>query len=135
MNNKIEGMTESTLEKIKEAVNADMVIGKPITSDSGTVVIPVSKLSYGFAAGGSDFTSEKSKERDLFGGGSGAGVSITPTAFLVISGDDVKLLQVESFTGALDRIISMTPDIVDRIGNFIKKRKDKDKNEKSKESK
>ncbi|MBR2579417.1 MAG: GerW family sporulation protein [Clostridia bacterium] len=124
--NKIEGMTESTLEKIKEVVNADMVIGKPITSESGTVVIPVSKLSYGFAAGGSDFTSEKNKEKDLFGGGSGAGVSITPTAFLVISGDDVKLLQVESFTGALDRVISMTPDIVDRIGNFIKKRKNKD---------
>ncbi|MDO4199392.1 MAG: GerW family sporulation protein [Clostridia bacterium] len=125
MNNKIEGMTQNTLEKIKEVVNADMVIGKPITSEGGTVVIPVSKLSYGFAAGGSDFTSEKNKEKDLFGGGSGAGVSITPTAFLVISGDDVKLLQVESFTGAIDRVISMTPDIVDRIGNFIKKRKDK----------
>lgn len=123
--NKIEGMTQGTLEKIKEAVNADMVIGKPITSESGTIIIPVSKLSYGFAAGGSDFTSEKNKERDLFGGGSGAGVSITPTAFLVISGDDVKLLQIESFTGALDRVISMTPDIVDRIGNFIKKRKNK----------
>lgn len=131
MNNKIEGMTESTLEKIKEVVNADMVIGKPITSESGTVVIPVSKLSYGFAAGGSDFTSEKNKERDLFGGGSGAGVSITPTAFLVISGDDVKLLQVESFTGALDRVISMTPDIVDRIGKFIKKRRDKSEENKN----
>lgn len=128
MNNKIEGMTQNTLEKIKEVVNADMVIGKPITSEGGTVVIPVSKLSYGFAAGGSDFTSEKNKEKDLFGGGSGAGVSITPTAFLVISGDDVKLLQVESFTGAIDRVISMTPDIVDRIGNFIKKRKDKGNN-------
>ena len=134
MENKIEKMTESTLAKIKEAVNADMVIGKPITSESGTVVIPVSKLSYGFAAGGSDFTSDKNKEKDLFGGGSGAGVSITPTAFLVISGDDVKLLQVESFTGALDRIISMTPDIVDRIGNYIKKRKNKDSKD-SKEDK
>ncbi len=126
MNNKIEGMTENTLEKIKEVVNADMVIGKPITSEGGgTVVIPVSKLSYGFAAGGSDFTCEKNKERDLFGGGSGAGVSITPTAFLVISGDDVKLLQIESFTSAIDRVISMTPDIVERIGKFLKKRKSK----------
>jgi len=130
MNNKIEGMTESTLEKIKEVVNADMVIGKPITSEGGTVVIPVSKLSYGFAAGGSDFTSEKNKERDLFGGGSGAGVSITPTAFLVISGDDVKLLQVESFTGAVDRIISMAPDIVDRIGKFLKKKRKNKSDEK-----
>ena len=75
--------------------------------------------------GGSDFTSEKNKERDLFGGGSGAGVSITPTAFLVISGDDVKLLQIESFTSAIDRVISMTPDIVERIGKFLKKRKSK----------
>ena len=129
MDNKIEAMTKNTLEKIKEAVNADMIIGKPITSENGTVVIPVSKLSYGFAGGGSDFTSEKNKDKDLFGGGSGAGVSITPVAFLVISEGDVKLLQVESFTGALDRIISMTPDIIDKIGNYIKKRKNKDKND------
>ena len=81
-----------------------------------------------------DFTSENNKGKDLFGGGSGAGVSITPTAFLVILGDDVKLLQVESFTGALDRIISMTPDIVDRIGNFIKKRKNKDNNDNKEEN-
>ena len=129
MDNKIEAMTKNTLEKIKEAVNADMIIGKPITSENGTVVIPVSKLSYGFAGGGSDFTSEKNKDKDLFGGGSGAGVNITPVAFLVISEGDVKLLQVESFTGALDRIISMTPDIIDKIGNYIKKRKNKDKND------
>ena len=127
MSNKIEGMTENTFAKIKEVVNADMVIGKPITSEDGTVIIPVSKISYGFAAGGSDMVSNKNADRELFGGGSGAGVSIVPVAFLVIKNDDVKLLQVESFTGALDRVISMTPDIVDRIGKFIKERKDKDK--------
>lgn len=132
MSNKIEGMTENTLEKIKEIANADTIIGKSIISDDGTVIIPVSKVSYGFATGGSDFTSEKNVEKDMFGGGSGAGVSIVPVAFLVISNGDVKILQVESFTGALDRVISMAPDIVDRIGKFLDKRKNK-KDEKNKE--
>lgn len=123
MSNKIEGMTENTLEKIKEMANADTIIGKSIVSDDGTVIIPVSKVSYGFASGGSDFTSEKNVNKDMFGGGSGAGISIVPVAFLVIGNGDVKLLQVESFTGALDRIISMAPDVVDRIGKFLDKRK------------
>ena len=121
MSNKIEGLMNSSLEKIKEIVNADTIIGKSITTDDGTVVIPVSKVSYGFASGGSDFSSKTSN--DMFGGGNGAGVSIVPVAFLVISGNDVKLLQIESFSSSLDRIISMTPDIIDKINNAIKKRK------------
>lgn len=127
MSNKIEGMMDSTVNKIKEIVNADTIIGKSITTSDGTVVIPVSKVTYGFASGGSDFSTSKSADKELFGGGNGAGVSIIPVAFLVVSDGDVKLLQVESFSGALDRIISMTPDIVDKIGNAIKKRKNKNK--------
>ena len=125
MSNKIEGMTENTLAKIKEMANADTIIGKSIIAEDGTVIIPVSKVSYGFASGGSDFTSEKNVSKDMFGGGSGAGISIVPVAFLIISKEGVKLLQVESFTGALDRIISMTPDIVDRVGKFLDKHKSK----------
>lgn len=123
MNENIEKLTNSTLEKIKEIVNADTIIGKSITTQDGTVIIPVSKVSYGFASGGSDFCSGKSDVKDMFGGGNGAGVSIVPVAFLVVSGEDVKLLQVESFNSSIDRIIAMAPEIVDKIGNAIKKRK------------
>lgn len=126
MSTKVEGMTNNTLEKIKETVNADTIIGKSIVTDDGTVIIPVSKVTYGFAAGGSDFASQKHIDKDMFGGGSGAGVSIIPIAFLVVSNGDVKLLQVESFNGALDRIIAMAPDVIDRVGKAIKKHKNKD---------
>lgn len=125
MSNKIEEIMDSTLEKIKEMVNTDTVIGNPITTAEGVMIIPVSKVTYGYAAGGSDFASAKSANKDMFGGGNGAGVSIIPVAFLVVNGGDVKLLQVESFSGALDRIIAMTPDVVDKISNAIKKRKER----------
>lgn len=125
MSNKIENLMDSALEKIKSIVNANTVIGESITTPDGTVVIPVSKVSYGFASGGSDFSTKDSK--DMFGGGNGAGVNIVPVAFLVISEGDVKLLQVESFNTTLDRIIAMTPDIVDKISKAIKKKREEKK--------
>ncbi len=131
MSNKIDGLMDGALNKIKEIVNADTIIGKAITTEEGTVVIPVSKVSYGFASGGSDFSSKHSENKDMFGGGNGAGVSIVPVAFLVISGGDVKLLQVESFSSSLDRIIAMTPELVDKIVSAIKKRKKDGNSEKN----
>jgi len=131
MSSKIEGLMDGALNKIKEIVTADTIIGKAITTDEGTVVIPVSKVSYGFASGGSDFSSKHSENKDMFGGGNGAGVSIVPVAFLVISGGDVKLLQVESFSSSLDRIIAMTPELVDKIVSAIKKRKKDGNSEKN----
>jgi len=133
MSNKIEGMMNCSVDKMKEIINADTIIGKSITTPDGTMVIPVSKVTYGFASGGSDFASSNCKDKEMFGGGNGVGVSIIPVAFLVISGSDVKLMQIESFTGALDRIISMTPDMVDKISAMIKKRKEEKKNSKNEE--
>ena len=130
MSNKIEGMMNCSVDKMKEIINADTIIGKSITTPDGTMVIPVSKVTYGFASGGSDFASSSCKDKEMFGGGNGVGVSIIPVAFLVISGSDVKLMQIESFTGALDRIISMTPDMVDKISAMIKKRKEEKKDSK-----
>lgn len=131
MSNKIEGMMNCSVDKMKEIINADTIIGNSITTPDGTVVIPVSKVTYGFASGGSDFASSNCKDKEMFGGGNGVGVSIIPVAFLVISGSGIKLMQIESFTGALDRIISMTPDMVDKISAMIKKRKEEKKNGKS----
>lgn len=123
MSNSIENLMDSTLSKLKEIVNADTIIGKPINATDGTVVIPVSKVSYGFASGGSDLCSDKT-DKNLFGGGNGAGVNISPVAFLVISGANVKLLQIESFSSSLDRVISMAPDVIDKISKFLKKKKE-----------
>ena len=124
-NNKVDSMAQSTIERIKSMIDVNTIIGESITSENGITIIPISKVTYGFASGGSDFVSKKDNTKDLFGGGSGAGVTINPVAFLVINNDDVKLLQIESFSSYLDRIIAMVPDIADRIINLIKNRKNK----------
>ena len=136
MSDKLENMMNSSIQKIKEMVKADTIIGDPISTPDGTTIIPVSKISYGYASGGSDFASNKTPEKDMFGGGNGIGVSIVPIAFLVISDGDVKLLQIQSFDGAVDRIIGMAPNIIDKISSMIKKKKEeKSKNKKESEKK
>lgn len=122
-NHPIDGMLGTTMEKIKEMVDVDSVIGKPITTPDGTTVIPISKVSYGFASGGSDFPAKSQPAKDFFGGGAGAGITITPIAFLSICNGDVKLIQVEPFEGSADRIIQMVPDVVDKISETFSKKK------------
>ena len=121
----IESMMNTTMEKIRTMVDASTMIGDPITTPDGTVIIPVSKVSYGFASGGSDFVSKNAANKDLFGGGAGAGITLTPVAFLAIHDGDVKLLQVDPFNSTADRVVGMVPDVVDKIsGLFPKKKKD-----------
>lgn len=120
----INGLMGTTLEKIKDIVDASTVIGDPIITGE-TTIIPVSKISYGFASGGSDFPSKSDKE--LFGGGSGAGVTASPIAFLVINGTDVKLLHVENNPTSVDKVVGLVPDLVDKVSELVKNNK-KDKN-------
>lgn len=122
-----------TLDKIKEMVDVDTIIGKPITTQDGSTIIPISKISYGFASGGSDLP-KKTKEVDLFAGGSGAGVSMQPLGFLVISSNgEVKLLEMSMNANKENVIINKIPDMVDKIADLIKKDNTKDNN-KSKSS-
>ena len=110
------------MEKIKELVDSNTIIGEPITMADGTLILPVSKVSFGFASGGSDFPSKTPKE--LFGGGSGAGVSISPVAFLVIRENGVKLLQLASQeSNTTDRIINALPDVLDKLQELFQKDK------------
>ena len=121
--NQVKDLAGTTMEKIKCMVDANTIVGEKIDLGNGSFIIPISKVSYGFAAGGSDFASKKAENKDLFGGGSGAGINITPIAFLSVNQEgDVKLLQIESFEGALDRIIATAPDLIDKIGRVIKER-------------
>ncbi len=120
MSEKVNSLLETTVEKIKSVVDVNTVIGDQIITPDGTVIIPISRVNYGFAAGGSDLPS---KTPGLFGGGSGAGVTITPIAFLSVSNGNVRVIQVEPFISSVDRAIQTAPDVIDRITSLFKKDK------------
>lgn len=123
-NHPIEGMMDVTMEKMKEMVDVNTIIGDPITSPDGTIIIPVSKVCYGFASGGSDFAAKSAPSKDLFGGGTGAGVTINPIAFLAVSNGNVRLLNIEEpSSGAAEKAITMAPELIDKITSLFKKDK------------
>ncbi|MBE6785078.1 MAG: sporulation protein YtfJ [Ruminococcaceae bacterium] len=111
----------STIEKIRELVDTSTIIGEAIYAEGGTTIIPVSKVTYGFASGGADFPSKSTKE--LFGGGGGAGVTITPVAFLVISGGEVTLKHITAYDNAAERVVNLVPEMFDKVTGFINKAK------------
>lgn len=119
----IDNMMDTTMEKIKEMVDVNTIVGAPITSPDGTIIIPVSKVTYGFASGGSEFANKKEENKNLFGGGTGAGVTISPVAFLTISNGEVKVLHVEPCNTATERVVQMIPSAVDKISEIFKKKK------------
>ena len=116
----INSLMETSMKRIKELIDTNTIIGDPITTPDGTTVIPVSKVTYGFASGGSDLPT-KPDNRDCFGGGSGAGVTIQPLGFLSIAKGNIKFIPIEKYDGAADRIVGMIPEAFDKISSFIKK--------------
>lgn len=121
----INSLMDTTMKKIKEMIDVNTIIGDPITTPDGTTIIPVSKVSYGFASGGSDLPTKRDN-KDCFGGGSGAGVTINPVAFLSVSKGSVKLIPIEKYDGAVDRIVGMMPDMLDKVADYFKKDKAED---------
>jgi sporulation protein YtfJ len=119
--NPIQGIMGTTMEKIKEMVDVNTIIGDPVTTPDGTTIIPVSKVSFGFASGGSDLPTKQPK--NTFGGGGGAGISIQPIAFLVVSAGNVKLLQMTMGENTANNIVNMVPEVVDKIGAMFHKDK------------
>ena len=109
-----------TIEKIRDMVNSETIIGDPIHVDD-TTIIPVSRVTFGFASGGSDVGPASSKQ--MFGGGSGAGVSVTPGAFLVVSNGNVRTVQLVEKVSAVDNVIASLPELVDKVAALIKKEK------------
>ncbi len=124
----INDLTGISMEKLKEMVDVNTIIGDPIKVDENTTVIPISKVSFGFASGGSDLPNKQEKE--LFGGGSGAGVSIQPLAFLVISNGEPKLLQMSVNASAENAVINLIPEVFDKISGIVGKGKDKKESKK-----
>ena len=115
----IEGLMDVTLEKIKSMVDSNTIIGNPINMADGTLVLPISKVTFGFASGGADFPSKTTK--DLFGGGSGAGVNIQPVAFLVVKDGCVRTIQLSDNADTINRALTMLPELVDKVAALIKK--------------
>ena len=122
MEHPIGNLMNITMEKIKEMIVVNTIIGEPITSPDGTLIIPVSKVSYGFASGGSDLPTKK-ENKDCFGGGSGAGVTIQPVAFLTVYQGDVRLISVDQEEGTADKLVNMIPDVLKKVKGVFKKDK------------
>jgi sporulation protein YtfJ len=121
----IEGLMNTALSNIKDMIDVDTIVGNPIPAGDGIVIIPVSKVAFGFGAGGSNFgTPTENIDKQAFGGGAGAGVSISPVAFLVVSNNTVRLLPV-SQTSAIDKIIDMAPDVIENVMKKFSEAKDK----------
>ena len=128
----IEGLMLTAMNSIKEMIDVNTIIGEPIQASNNIVVIPISKVSFGFAAGGSEFKGEtinayrkQDKDEQIqyklpFGGGAGAGVSLSPTAFLVIQGDLVKLLPV-NHTTSIDKLLDYIPDLFEKVNSMMNK--------------
>lgn len=117
----IADLLSTTIERVKELADSETIVGKPIVVSDSITIIPVSKLSLGFASGGSDFPSKSQK--DLFGGGGGAGITVTPKAFLVIENGSVRMLQLARDGESIDRLCNLIPDAVSQISSLIKKDK------------
>ena len=127
MSKTLPNMLDNTIAKIREMVDVNSVIGDPITTADGVTIIPVSKVSVGFGGGGSDYVSKNvNKQENPFGGGVGAGVKVTPVAFLIIKEGNVRMLPVAApASTTADRLVEMVPDTLDKIAAFIDSRMEK----------
>ena len=132
-NHPIEGLMTTAMQSIKEMVDVNTIVGDAVQAPDGTVIIPISKVSFGFAAGGGDYATEKASDENAekilpFAGGSGAGVSINPVAFMVCGEKHVKLLPVNVNT-SIDKILDMVPEFVEKLNGLLCSKGSKNKDE------
>lgn len=117
--NSIKTVMDTTMEKLRTMVDADTIIGTPIVVGNITL-LPVSRVSFGLATGGSDFPSKSGQQ--LFGGGGGAGVTVNPVAFICINGDNVHMMPVYSEMNTIDKAINMAPELIDKVKSLFNKK-------------
>jgi len=127
MSKNLPNMLDATIAKLRDMVSVNSVVGDPIVTADGVTIIPVSNISVGFGGGGSDFVSKNvNHQENPFGGGVGAGVKVTPVAFLVIKDGNVRMLPVATPANTTaDRIVEMVPDTLDKIASFVDSRTEK----------
>ncbi|MBQ3038675.1 MAG: GerW family sporulation protein [Clostridia bacterium] len=133
-NHPIEGLMDTIMTNIKTMVDVNTVVGTPVTGPDGTLIIPVSTVSYGFGVGGSEFEKKNpgnAGSEPLFGGGYGGGANVKPIAFLVVSNGNIKLLPVTPETSPVNKIIDMVPEVIDKVNCAVSAVADKMKEKKS----
>lgn len=126
----IENLMKSTLENIKEMVDVNTIVGDPIKCMDGSTIVPVSRVCFGFASGGSEYSqnNKNTEGKYPFGGGSGAGVTVKPVAFLVIKDEGIRLLPVDHET-IYDRIVDTVPEVISMLKGICKEKKCEQKSE------
>lgn len=128
----IDNMMQTTMENIRGMVDVNTVVGSPVTGTKGTTIIPISKVSFGFIAGGGEYAAEDSKSRAIpsdtfpFAGGTGAGVSVQPVGFLVVGDGTVKMLPAQT-NGAMERVVELLPQLIEDMQGGEKNDKKKAK--------
>lgn len=113
------GILGTTIDKIKNLVDTSTVIGEPMKISEKVTVIPISKVTYGFASGGSDFPSKNNAE--LFGGAGGAGITVTPVAFLVVNDDIVTIKTISNTDNPIEKVVSAVPEVVSTVSGLVNK--------------
>lgn len=128
----IDNMMQTTMESIRGMVDVNTVVGAPVMDQKGTTIIPISKVSFGFVAGGGEYAVEDGKQKPVptdifpFAGGTGAGVSVQPVGFLVVTDKQVKMLPAQT-TGAMERMVELLPQLIEELGAKDEKEKKKNK--------
>ncbi|CAM3759446.1 GerW family sporulation protein [Mesobacillus zeae] len=121
----IQGLMTTAMENLKEMIDVNTIIGDPVETPDGSVILTVSKVGFGFAAGGSEFIMDGEnsggESKHPFGGGSGGGVSITPIAFLIVSSSGVRMLHLDENTHLLEKILDLAPQAVEKVQNMMSK--------------
>ena len=118
----LSAMMETSMDKIRQMVDSNTIVGEPITTPDGVTLIPVSRLSYGFGCGGGDY----GKNKENSGAGCGAGVRVEPMAFLVVKGGVTRMLPVGTpAITTVDRIVEMVPQVMDRVESFLDRKREK----------
>ena len=124
----LEGLMGTSMEKIRELVDVNTIVGEPVTSPDGTVIIPISKVSFGFVAGGSDIPSTVPKE--VFAGGSGAGITIKPQAFIVVKRDgNVELMELGAKGSPIDSLVENVPGLIAKVKELFSKKDEEEEDD------
>ncbi len=134
----IDGLMDAALRNIKSMVDVNTIIGDPVTTPDGTIIIPISTVSFGFGAGGSDFSAKgavQTQAAPMFGGGCGGGAKVKPVAFLVVGSGNIRLLPMDGGTSPVDKLIDLMPEMVDKVNGVVSGFADKIMSKRKKEDK
>lgn len=126
----IQGLMQTAMQNLKEMIDVNTIVGDAVQTPDGTVIIPISKVGVGFAVGGSDYDGKNSRKEDapnMFGGGSGGGISITPVAFMVVGNGQIRMMPVNPESNIYDRVLDLIPVAIDKISDGVTGLKNKKK--------